>query len=100
MNIINVLEEKLKELRFRGDPLLVSFLPEEITVLSDESQLISLKLQINFPEEFDQSKDLFDCSCRLLKNPNCSLYQVLEFCMLKNRAIEDAVVTVFSQLRR
>ena len=96
--IIKILTQKEEELLSKGDPLSVEFTVPEINILSDENQLISLKLSVDFPEEFTPSDDLFSCAKKIIEGG--SVYRTLEFCMLKNRVLESSITSVFSQMRR
>ncbi len=96
--ILKILNQKVDELFEKGDPLRVSFTVKEINILSDENQLIALKLSKDFPEDFTPASDLFDCAERIIRGDG--IYRALEFCMLKNRVLEHSITQVFSQLQR
>lgn len=96
--IIKILRQKEEALLSKGDPLTVEFTVPEINILSDENQLISLKLSVDFPEDFVPAEDLFHCAKRVIEGE--SVYRTLEFCMLKNRVLESSITKIFSQLRR
>lgn len=96
--IIKILTQKEEELLSKGDPLSVEFTVPEINILSDENQLISLKLSVDFPENFVPAEDLFSCAKKIIEG-DC-VYRTLEFCMLKNRVLESSITSVFSQMRR
>lgn len=97
MTIKDVLMDKREQIQHTGNPCLVQFTADEINVLSDMTGLRCLKLQEPFPPDYVPTKDPFACVRAILEGD--SLYRVLEFCLLKNRALRDYVPAVFETWR-
>lgn len=95
---MSILHQKQDELIQKGNPLAVVFTVDEINTLADEGQLLSLKFEKEFPKDFKVSSDLFECAEKIIKGDN--IYRVLEFCMLKNRALVKTIVSCFAGLAR
>lgn len=98
MEIREILDDKRKELLKTGNPLAVGFTIEDINTLADISSLRRLKLQLAFPDKFEQSSDLFACARSIIEGD--SDYRVLEFCMLKNKVLRLPIQQVFSRIMK
>lgn len=94
MTIIEVLEGKQVLLK---DTDSVHFSGEELNVLCDPAQLRALKLQQRIPKDFSLSSNVEECVTRVRGGD--SIYRVLEYCILKNRAL-SSVCNVFGQFRK
>lgn len=94
--IEKILIEKRDALLASGDALVVNFTVKDINILSDSDQLRLLKLTVPFPEDYKTSKDLFSCADAILRDKE--LYKVLEFCIKRNRVLQEHVLKVFPKL--
>lgn len=96
MDIVSILEEKQRGLLETGNPLKVDFTMSEINALADVNELRRLKLVVSFPNTFEQSQDIFDCTKRVIEGD--TLYRILEFCVLKNKVLRMPVKQVFNKI--
>lgn len=94
MRVKEILQEKKRQICCVGNPCLIEFTAEEINILSDLDELRCLKLQESMPRGYEPERDPFTCFRRILEGD--SIYRVLEFCLLKNRALRNSVPKVFS----
>lgn len=96
MHIETILDEKRAELLKTGNPLYVQFTLDEINTIADVNELRRLKLLLPFPSNYEKVSDLFACTKKILDGEDG--YRVLEFCVLKNKVLQPAVMQVFSKI--
>lgn len=98
MKVIEVLEEKKQQLLSTGNPLAVVFTIDDINTLADVDELRMLKMSLPFPDTFERSSDLFECTRSIVDGD--SYYRILEFCMLKNKVLQSPIKQVFFKIMR
>lgn len=97
LDMMGILDDKRDQILSARNPLLVDFTLNEINVLGDINQLRKLKITETFPDNFEQSPDLFSCANKVLEGDK-DTYRILEFCVLKNRVLSEPVSRVFKGL--
>lgn len=97
MQIKDILIEKRRQIQSSGNPCVVQFTVEEINTLADINALRCLKLQEPFPHGYKPAEDPFTCVHAVINGD--SIYRVLEFCLLKNRALKHSIPVVFDAWR-
>lgn len=89
MNILDILEDKKAKI-INNSP--VTFTAEELNVISDPTQLRTLKIYVPMPDTFEKAKNVEDC-VQQISNGDC-IYRVLEYCVLTNRALQSVTAYV------
>ena len=82
MNILEILENK-KQCLLTNKPLM--FTADEMNILCDPAQIRTLKMRVPMPDDFVKSFDAKSCLDQIYTGD--SIYRVLEYCILTNRAL-------------
>lgn len=97
MEIKDILLNKREQLMRTGNPCDVTFTLDEINTLSDLNALRCFSIREPFPEDFVRTNDPFTCASAIIQGD--SIYRIMEFCLIKNRALKNAIPVVFSAWR-
>lgn len=96
MKIIKILDRIYDDLNSGVcDPLHIPFSLDDITVLGDITELRSLKLAMYAGGCFDQVQDIISCIKQLQLRKD--YYLLLQYCMLRNYALREPILSVFRE---
>lgn len=96
MEILDVLDRKLSEIKNADFYLEVGFEQEEMITVMSKTNLRALKLKVRFPEDFKSSKNKQECFERVKESSD--IYRVLEYFFVCNNVAKASIVQVFPRI--
>lgn len=96
MDILDVLDKKLSEIKNADFYLEVGFEQDEMVTVMNANNLRALKLKVKFPEDFKCSRDKQECFEKVKETSN--VYRVLEYFFVCNNVARASIVQVFPRI--
>jgi hypothetical protein len=93
-SLLNKIYNKIKS----SDIGIVEFSPEMLKLLMDNDELFIVKVRSLADGDFIPSLNLAECVETIKHSEHMDVRRVLEYCMLKNKIIEEPVKRVFKEM--